>query len=67
MVFPSQTVAPVADVVGKAFTTTVAVAVELHPAADVTVSVYVPALTACALLIVGFCEVEEKLLGPAHE
>ncbi len=52
---------------GIAFTTTAAVAVELHPAADVTVTVYVPALAACALLIVGFCEVEAKLLGPAHE
>ena len=67
MVLPSQPVAPVADAVGNALTTTVVVAVAVHPPTNVTVSVYVPALTACTLLIVGFCEVEEKLLGPAHE
>ena len=67
IVLPTHTVAPIAHAVGIAFTTTVAVAVELHPAADVTVTVYVPALAACALLIVGFCKLEEKLLGPAHE
>ncbi len=67
IVLPTHTVAPVADAVGIAFTTTVAVAVELHPAADVTVTVYVPALAACALLIVGFCEVDANPFGPAHE
>ena len=67
MVLPAQPVAPVADAVGNALTTTVVVAVAAQPAAEVTVTVYVPALAACALLIVGFCKVEEKLLGPAHE
>ncbi len=67
MVLPAQTVVPVADAVGKALTITVAVVVAVHPPTNVTVTVYVPALTACALLIVGFCEVELKLFGPAHE
>ena len=47
-------VVPVTLTVGNAFTVMVVVAVAEHPAAEVTVTVYVPAAPAVALGIVGF-------------
>ena len=52
--------------IGKAFTTTVAVAVDTHPKASVVVNVYTPLLIEDALLITGFCEAEVNDAGPLH-
>ncbi len=47
-------------------TTTATVAVAVHVPLDKTVTVYVPAIKAVALAIVGFCVVDTKLFGPLH-
>ena len=52
--------------VGKAFTTTVADAVAVHPFASVTLTVYVPASAAVTLLIVGFCTADVNPFGPVQ-
>ncbi len=51
---------------GIALTTTFVVAVALHPEL-ITVTVYTPTFAVWAFVIVGFCKVELKLLGPDHE
>ena len=60
MASPAQTVAPVTVTVGKVFTVTTAVAVEMaeHPFLDVIVTMYVPASVDKATAeTVGFCSV----------
>jgi hypothetical protein len=60
---------PLLDAVaaGRAFTITVVVAASLHPGAFVTVSVYIPAIAAVALVeTTGFWSVEVKPFGPVQ-
>ena len=66
MVEVAQTVAPVADTVGKAFTitTTVAVVVASQALFEITVTVNVPLFPNVASAMVGFCSVEEILVQP---
>ena len=52
--------------VGFGFTTSVAVQVLVQPNTSVTVAVYVPALAACALLIVIVAPVAVNQLGPVQ-
>ena len=54
-------------VAGVVLTTTAVVPMpEVQPLV-VTVTLYVPAIAAVALVITGFCTEEEKLFGPVHE
>ena len=54
--FPAQTgvLLPAVGVAGTAFTTTVVIAVDVHPAALVTVTVYTPPMPVVEEAIVGF-------------
>ena len=56
----------VEDITGSAFTTTVVVAAVEVQLLTVTVTLYVPALVVCALLIEGFWSAELND-GPVHE
>jgi hypothetical protein len=51
--------------VATGFTTTVVVAVDIHPF-KLIVKVYVPAAAAVALGMVGFCKLEENPFGPTQ-
>ena len=67
---PAQTVMALmsASVTDGTFTVTCTVleteVVQLPPKEDVATTVYSPAFAAAASLMVGFCSVEVKLLGP---
>lgn len=52
---------------GVGFTTTVVVAAALPQPLTVATTEYVPAAASVVDAIVGFCEEEEKLLGPVQE
>jgi hypothetical protein len=52
---------------GTAFTVTFVVAGTLVQPLCVTVSVYVPLAETVADVMVGFCDVDVKPLGPLHE
>ena len=58
---------PAVGVAGIGFTTTVVVATGLVHPATVTVTEYVPAIATVAPGRVGFCNVDEKALGPVQE
>jgi hypothetical protein len=66
---PTQTAPPLpavgADGIGLTVTLVLPAAL-VHPF-TVTVTLYVPAIAAVALAMVGFCEVLLKLFGPVHE
>ena len=51
---------------GNAFTVTVTVAVVVAEQLSETVTVYVPVAAGVAAVMVGFCDVDVKLFGPAH-
>jgi len=54
-------------IVGRAFTATVVVAAVADGQPLFTAyTEYTPAAAGCALVIVGFCSVDEKTPGPAH-
>jgi hypothetical protein len=52
---------------GAEFTSTVVNACAVHPAAFVTVTVYVPACSEVTFTRVGFCCMVEYAFGPLHE
>ena len=69
MVLPVQTgvLLDAVGVDGVVFTTTAVVpAADVQPFA-VTVTLYVPAMATVDAPVDGFCNAEEKLLGPVHE
>ena len=51
---------------GKAFTVALVVAMDVHPEALVTVTVYTPLIATVAFVLLGFCCVELKEPGPAQ-
>ena len=57
---------PAVGVEGTEFTTTVVLPAKLVQPDTVTVTEYVPALAAAALLMVGFCDVDVNELGPVQ-
>jgi hypothetical protein len=52
--------------VGKVLTVTVVEAVEIHPFAPVTVTLYVPLAAVVAVGIDGFCKEELNPFGPVQ-
>lgn len=68
MVVPAHTgeLLPAVGVDGIEFTTTVVEPAGLVQPDTVTVTEYVPALAAAALLMLGFCDVDVKELGPVQ-
>ena len=68
IVFPKQTglLLPAVGAAGVGFTTTVTVPPGLVQPLAVALTVYVPASARTALAILGFCNADEKLLGPVH-
>ena len=52
--------------VGSGLTVTEVVPAALVHPLIVTFTEYVPALAEVAVLILGFCELDEKLFGPVH-
>ena len=64
---PAQIVIGLAVTVGPGLTVTVVVAFTIPQFGTVSVTVYVPAANKVGLAIVGFCCVDVKLFGPAHD
>ena len=64
---PQRTTSEPVGADGIAVTKTLAVAVALQSDALITVTVYIPDIVVIPLGIVGFCKLEVKPFGPAHE